>query len=67
MSSRVALEGRQILIDGRQCFLRSAEIHYFRLARGDGIRFTGAQRRETGWGLDKGSTIEVVQRIPRLG
>jgi protein-L-isoaspartate O-methyltransferase len=40
---------------------------FFRLARGDGIRFTGAQRRETGWGLDKGSTVEVVQRVPRLG
>ncbi len=40
---------------------------FFRLARGDGIRVTGAQRRETGWGLDKGSTVEVVQRVPRLG
>jgi len=40
---------------------------FFRLARGDGIRFTGAQRRETGWGLDRGSTVEVVQRVPRLG
>jgi len=40
---------------------------FFRLARGDGIRFTGARRRETGWGLDTGSSLEVVQRAPRLG
>ena len=35
MSGRVALEGRQILIGGKPCFLRSAEIHYFRLPRGE--------------------------------
>jgi beta-galactosidase len=34
VSSRVVLEGRQLLIDGRPRFLRSAEIHYFRLERG---------------------------------
>jgi SAM-dependent methyltransferase len=40
---------------------------FFRLSRGDGIRFTGAKQRETGWGLDHASTVEVVQRTPRLG
>lgn len=40
---------------------------FFRLARGDGIRFTGAVRRETGWGLDQRSSIDVVERTPRLG
>ena len=39
---------------------------FFRLSRGDGIRFTGAVRRETGWGLDQRSTVDVVQRTPRL-
>jgi len=39
---------------------------FFRLARGDGIRFTGAVRRETGWGLDPRCTVDVVQRTPRL-
>jgi hypothetical protein len=39
---------------------------FFSLSRGDGIRFTGARARESGWGLDDGSRIEIVQRIPRL-
>jgi len=38
---------------------------FFRLARGDGIRFTGSKRRETGWGLDDDSSVEVVERVPR--
>lgn len=40
---------------------------FFRLARGDGIRFSGAHRRETGWGLDDDGSIEVVENTPRLG
>ncbi len=35
MARRVALRGRQILIDGTPCFLRSGEMHYFRMARAD--------------------------------
>src|SRR5512143_1345064 len=35
MARRVALSGRQILIDGKPCFVRSGEMHYFRMARGD--------------------------------
>jgi beta-galactosidase len=35
MSTQVALTGRQILVDGEPRFLRSAEIHYFRLKRRD--------------------------------
>jgi beta-galactosidase len=35
MSTQVALEGRQILVDGEPLFVRSAEIHYFRLKRLD--------------------------------
>ncbi len=38
---------------------------FFRLARGDGIRFTGSKRRETGWGLDSESSVDVVERVPR--
>jgi SAM-dependent methyltransferase len=40
---------------------------FFTLARGDGIRFSGAQRRETGWGMDDESSIEIVEKTPRLG
>ena len=39
---------------------------FFNLARGDGISFAGARQRETGWGLDDESSIEVVERTPRL-
>ena len=39
---------------------------FFSLARGDGITFAGARQRETGWGLDDDSTIEVVQPAPKL-
>ena len=39
---------------------------FFSLARGDGITFAGARQRETGWGLDDDSRIEVVQPTPRL-
>jgi SAM-dependent methyltransferase len=37
---------------------------FFRLARGDGIRFIGSKRRETGWGLDDDASLEVVERVP---
>jgi SAM-dependent methyltransferase len=40
---------------------------FFKLVRGDGIRFMGAEKRETGWGLGDESSIEVVQGTPRLG
>jgi len=39
---------------------------FFNLARGDGIRFAGARQRETGWGLDDDSSIDVAERAPRL-
>jgi SAM-dependent methyltransferase len=39
---------------------------FFLLKRGDLIRFTGARRRETGWGLDGESRVEVVERAPRI-
>jgi protein-L-isoaspartate O-methyltransferase len=39
---------------------------FFKLARGDGIRFAGARQRETGWGLDDESSIDVVERTPGL-
>ena len=35
MNSRVTLKGKQILIDGKPCFLRSVELQYFRLRRQD--------------------------------
>jgi len=37
---------------------------FFRLARGDGIRFSGSKRRETGWGLDSDARVDVVERVP---
>ncbi len=44
MSGRVALEGRQILLNGKPRFVRSAEIHYFRLRRGEwGDRIAAAR------------------------
>jgi SAM-dependent methyltransferase len=39
---------------------------FFLLRRGDLIRFTGARKRETGWGLDEGSRVEAVERTPRI-
>jgi hypothetical protein len=39
---------------------------FFSLSRGDGIRFSGALRRETGWGLDDTGKVDVVERTPRL-
>jgi SAM-dependent methyltransferase len=38
---------------------------FYMLKRGEGIRFTGAQERESGWGLDAGSAVSVEQRVPR--
>jgi hypothetical protein len=40
--------------------------NFFSLARGDGITFAGARQRETGWGLDDDSTIEIVEPAPKL-
>jgi SAM-dependent methyltransferase len=40
---------------------------FFSLARGDGIRFSGTQKRETGWGLGDESSIDTVEKTPRLG
>jgi SAM-dependent methyltransferase len=37
------------------------------LKRGDLIRFQGASRRETGWGLDERGQIEVVAQAPLAG
>jgi hypothetical protein len=39
---------------------------FFKLSRGDGIRFRGTQRRETGWGLGDEGSIEIVESAPRL-
>jgi hypothetical protein len=39
---------------------------FFDLARGDGIIFAGAHRRESGWGLDDGGRVDVVERNPSL-
>jgi hypothetical protein len=38
---------------------------FFRLRRGEGIRFSGARRRESGWGLDDSGTVTLEERIPR--
>jgi SAM-dependent methyltransferase len=38
---------------------------FYLLKRGEGIRFTGAQSRESGWGLDAGSSVVVQERVPR--
>jgi SAM-dependent methyltransferase len=40
---------------------------FFRLRRGDVVRFTGAKRRETGWGLDDTGTVQIIERLPRMG
>ena len=40
---------------------------FFGLSRGDGIRFTGSRARESGWGLDDQSSVQVVERAARLG
>jgi SAM-dependent methyltransferase len=39
--------------------------HFYTLRRGEGITFTGAIRRETGWGLDENSRVLVVEPLPR--
>ncbi len=39
---------------------------FYGLKRGEGIRIRGAVRRESGWGLDAGSTVDVVERLPRV-
>jgi hypothetical protein len=58
--------GRFALSAAREC--RAASVRaFFTLGRGDGIRFTGARPRETGWGLDEESRIDVVEHAPRLG
>jgi SAM-dependent methyltransferase len=57
--------GRFALSAGRASRAR-ALVPFFKLARGDGIRFTGAEKRETGWGLGDESSIEIVQETPRL-
>ena len=38
---------------------------FYLLKRGEGIRFTGARKRETGWGLDQTSSVVVQERVPR--
>ena len=40
---------------------------FFSLKRGDIIEFSGAQSRESGWGLEESSRVEVRQRPPRIG
>ncbi len=58
--------GRFALSAPRDC--RGAGIRsFFALARGDGIRVTGARQRETGWGLDDESRVDVVERTLKLG
>ena len=39
---------------------------FYTLRRGEGIRFTGAVKRETGWGLDENSRVLVVEPLSRL-
>lgn len=57
--------GRFTLSASRDC--RAAGIKaFFTLARGDAIRFAGARHRETGWGLDEESKVDVVERTPKL-
>jgi SAM-dependent methyltransferase len=58
--------GRFALSAPREC--RAAGVRaFFTLGRGDGIRFAGARPRETGWGLDEKSRIDVVEHAPKLG
>jgi SAM-dependent methyltransferase len=40
---------------------------FYLLKRGDGIKFKGAEKRESGWGLGAGSTLTVEERVPRMG
>ena len=57
--------GRFALSASRDC--RGAGIRaFFTLARGDGIRVTGARQRETGWGLDDESRVDVLEHTPKL-
>jgi protein-L-isoaspartate O-methyltransferase len=38
---------------------------FYGLRRGEGIRIHGAARRESGWGLDAGSRVDIVEHLPR--
>jgi hypothetical protein len=38
---------------------------FYLLRRGEGIRFSGAQKRESGWGLDATSSVTIEERLPR--
>jgi SAM-dependent methyltransferase len=40
---------------------------FYTLKRGDIIRFAGSRSRESGWGLEESSRVEVVQRPPSIG
>ena len=37
---------------------------FYTLRRGEGIRILGARKRETGWGLEAESSVQVVERLP---
>jgi hypothetical protein len=56
--------GRFALSAPKECPAPSVKPFYL-LKRGEGIRFTGARKRESGWGLDAGSSIDVEERVPR--
>ena len=56
--------GRFALSAPKQC-ASPGMAPFFHLKRGEGIRFTGARKRESGWGLDEGSTVMVEERVPR--
>ncbi len=55
--------GRFALSAPKSCPATGVKPFYI-LKRGEGIRFSGARRRETGWGLDADSRVEVVERLP---
>jgi SAM-dependent methyltransferase len=38
---------------------------FYLLKRGEGIRFTGARKRESGWGLDAAGTVVIEEHLPR--
>jgi SAM-dependent methyltransferase len=56
--------GRFALSAPKECPAPGVKPFYL-LKRGEGIRFTGAQKRESGWGLDASSTLMVDERVPR--
>lgn len=56
--------GRFALSAPKECPAPGVKPFYL-LKRGEGIRFTGARKRESGWGLDAGSSIAVEERVPR--